>query len=1289
MVPIIRRRSEQGDTLIEVLLALVVLSLASVSLIVGFGTIISASAEHRTSSDENLALQSLTQSFISQIQSNSGYFAYACSNYSSISQYPGTSNTQGGSNFGLSVTEDNNTYYGNYAVVNPIQYWNTTSASFGTTCYANQPQLITIQLWGPNVVGTARTLSFVVTNPLGTSTVASGTNTPYSLVITNPLTNSLAGAAGSTPSSLTTPPTAGQAGLATTGSWQPIVQIVDSKGNTVSTDLSPVFISVYGNATYSSATGTGSISGCTGTENNGFVAFTGCAISSAGTYFVQATDLNSSINSSSFYEVTISAAGNSLTFSKPSSATSGGVSGTNSQPSAGASGATMTTQPQVWVINSSGQQVAGWTGTISLASTGGVLTTGSGTCLTLSVTNGYAAATGCKFAGAYTLGSQGQYLAAQYEVIATSSGVVSAYSSAFGVTGYGTATTVAYYTQPIGVAAGSTASPAPGTALATQSVTIPNLTTANVQAVVVLQDSFGNVVESDKNSSGTTVGLTFAMSSGETQSGCVATPATSTYLATSGYLLITGCKGSAYLNNVTLTATASPATGLTTASTISSTFNITYLPTTSGLVFSTQPVAGASGSNFTTMPVLQILDPAGNLVTASNGASVTLTATPTSAVTGVGLSTCTNLITSEGIVNVQNCSFSGLESTNYYLNAAITFGSVNLTATSTAFSPTGPGPATQLVFTTQPVGAAADSSLSTMPVIWVEDLAGNLVTTSTAIISLTSSSGTLANCSNLVATAGIANVTGCTLGGTIGSGYTLIASATGLSSATSNPLSVTGPGSISQIALNLAVSGSSCTPSIAFNGTCTVSGSYEDTYGNVETAISAPISFVLTGVGTVSVTNFAQANGVASETLTGTGIGQVNVQTTGDGFSSTGSFNVSKAPQTVNFYTNGTYATTTTTGTATYSSGGTYQTYAQGSQGGTITFASTTTGVCTVNSGSGLITFVTAGSCVITADAATTTNYADSGTTNFTLTIGKGNQAITYSSTAPTRTRVGGPTYTPVASATSGLTVTISLDGTSTGCTLSGGVVSFTGAGTCVIDANQGGNGSWNAATQVQQSITVVNLGFTSLATAATATNTATTVSITGTAGSKLVIYVSFTSNVGGNTCGTPTSTAFTGATQIGTTYGFYAGNPYDYECVYTATATGTAGTVTETDTGTASNGHAPSTTLQVMGITGDNSAVVTNSATNGGSSTAPTFKLGATPGTTSLELAFGAAQFTQGGTQPTFSTPTNFTLLSIQPATGYPSIVGYVFYGTAAASVTDTLNPTNNWGTIGLEIQP
>jgi hypothetical protein len=82
------------------------------------------------------------------------------------------------------------------------------------------------------------------------------------------------------------------------------------------------------------------------------------------------------------------------------------------------------------------------------------------------------------------------------------------------------------------------------------------------------------------------------------------------------------------------------------------------------------------------------------------------------------------------------------------------------------------------------------------------------------------------------------------------------------------------------------------------------------------------------------------------------------------------------------------------------------------------------------------------------------------------------NQSIAVTSTAPASpvaAIAGGPTYIPTATASSGLPVVVSLDGSSTGCSLSSGVVSFTGVGTCVIDFNQAGNGIYAAAVQQQQ----------------------------------------------------------------------------------------------------------------------------------------------------------------------------------------------------------------------------
>jgi hypothetical protein len=86
---------------------------------------------------------------------------------------------------------------------------------------------------------------------------------------------------------------------------------------------------------------------------------------------------------------------------------------------------------------------------------------------------------------------------------------------------------------------------------------------------------------------------------------------------------------------------------------------------------------------------------------------------------------------------------------------------------------------------------------------------------------------------------------------------------------------------------------------------------------------------------------------------------------------------------------------------------------------------------------------------------------------------GKLNQTITFTSTNPSPVAVGGTPYSPTATASSGITPAITLDTTSTGCTLTSGVVSFTGIGTCVLDANQAGDADYSAARQAQQSVTV------------------------------------------------------------------------------------------------------------------------------------------------------------------------------------------------------------------------
>jgi len=80
-------------------------------------------------------------------------------------------------------------------------------------------------------------------------------------------------------------------------------------------------------------------------------------------------------------------------------------------------------------------------------------------------------------------------------------------------------------------------------------------------------------------------------------------------------------------------------------------------------------------------------------------------------------------------------------------------------------------------------------------------------------------------------------------------------------------------------------------------------------------------------------------------------------------------------------------------------------------------------------------------------------------------------QTISFS--APPTGVVGG-SYTPSATASSGLPVSFSVDVASTGCSLSGGVVHFDSVGLCGIDANQAGD-MLHAPAPQEQGVTAIN----------------------------------------------------------------------------------------------------------------------------------------------------------------------------------------------------------------------
>ena len=132
--------------------------------------------------------------------------------------------------------------------------------------------------------------------------------------------------------------------------------------------------------------------------------------------------------------------------------------------------------------------------------------------------------------------------------------------------------------------------------------------------------------------------------------------------------------------------------------------------------------------------------------------------------------------------------------------------------------------------------------------------------------------------------------------------------------------------------------------------------------------------------------------------------------------------------------------------------------------------------VCLISGNS--VDFTGNGTCTVDANQPGNNGFSPAPQVQQAITVRWG-QAVTFSTTAPSAVAVGSAPYHPSATSNSGLPATISLDGSSTGCGLAGGVVTFTAPGTCVLDANQPGNSEYAPAPTVQQRIAITGLAIT------------------------------------------------------------------------------------------------------------------------------------------------------------------------------------------------------------------
>lgn len=131
-------------------------------------------------------------------------------------------------------------------------------------------------------------------------------------------------------------------------------------------------------------------------------------------------------------------------------------------------------------------------------------------------------------------------------------------------------------------------------------------------------------------------------------------------------------------------------------------------------------------------------------------------------------------------------------------------------------------------------------------------------------------------------------------------------------------------------------------------------------------------------------------------------------------------------------------------------------------------------GVCSISGST--VSFTGAGICIVDANQAADANYNAAPQVQQSFAVAKAAQVVAITSPAPLNATVTGTPY--IVTATGGAStspVLLSIDATSgVGvCAISGSTVSFTGAGTCIVDANQAGDANYKPAAQVQQKFAV------------------------------------------------------------------------------------------------------------------------------------------------------------------------------------------------------------------------
>jgi trimeric autotransporter adhesin len=462
------------------------------------------------------------------------------------------------------------------------------------------------------------------------------------------------------------------------------------------------------------------------------------------------------------------------------------------QPSvSGTSGTALTTQPVISVEDTAGQVVKGDTSTVTAA----IVSPPAGSSVT--------SATKAAVAG-----------------VATFTGLaLNALAGSYSLTFADGSLTTATTTSPVVLSLGAAAKLAIGTQ---PSVTTPAGAPLAQQPVVFIQDSGGNL-ESTNTS---TVIATLTSGSG--------TLVHATATAVAGVATFSGLQLNVPAGVYTLTFSDGALTAVVSVSiTVSA-------GAASQLVITAEPSATvANGAVLAQQPVVKLEDAGGNVIT---GNSSTVTATVTTNAGAITNNTAV-ISTTTGLA-----TFVGLTLKELVGTYSITFSGPTLTSAVSSNVNVTTGIATQLVVTTQPSAVDASGAvLAQVPVVKVEDSAGNVVATdgSTVTAKITSG-GVSVTAPTRAAVAGVATFTGLALNALVGP-YTLTFTDGALTAAVSTSIAVSA-GAASQLVVATHPSASAATGVVLAQQPVV---KVEDSGGNVVTSVvtGTVIATIFTGSG--------------------------------------------------------------------------------------------------------------------------------------------------------------------------------------------------------------------------------------------------------------------------------------------------------------------------------------------------------------------------------------------------------------------------------------------------------